>query len=303
MLKKLQLLSIAVSLLFFPMLGFCEEPLSENPGTGLMEFYSADTKGMRMVNPYIANITAIREISGQRRIAEVRDYILWYLNHLNYPDKDGLTGTIYDYEISAIGEEKSTGHYDSVDGYAGTFLYLLNLYHGQTGDDVLIEDNWDKIKDIVYLIPYLQCEDGLTRPTLKAKGNVKYLMDNCESFAGIKSFNELSERTGHGRDAFYVETESDIKKAVNLILYSAEKKIFYWAIDDDVKFLSDWKTLYPDSIAQIFPICFSILDEDEGIRKALWKEFNKNHGEKISGLPIEQLTIYELTRKMMQDQK
>lgn len=283
------------------MTALCGDFSSGNPGLRLIDLYSADAKGMRTVNPYIANITAIYEISERRHICEVKDYILWYLDHLNYPDKDGLTGTIYDYEISETGEEKSTDHYDSVDGYAGTFLYLLNLYHGQTGDNVLIDKYWDKIKDIAYLIPYLQCEDGLTKPSLKARNNVKYLMDNCESYAGIKSFNELSERTGRSREIFYIETEVYIKNAVNRTLYNSENKIFYWAIDDNVKFQSDWNILYPDSIAQMFPVCFSILDEDEGKRKALWKGFNKNHGNKVSSLPLEQRIIYELTRKKMQD--
>lgn len=264
-----------------------------------MGFYAGEIKDSRTINPYIVNIFAIYEINKGRHIGEVKQYVLWYFDHLNYPDQDGLTGTIHDYQISKTGKEISTNDYDSIDGYAGTFLYLLNLYHRKTGDNRFIDKHWEKIKDIAYLIPYLQGEDGLSRALLKSKDNAKYLMDNCEAFAGIKSFNELAARTGRAGNPFYRKTETNIKNGVLESLYNIHMKNFYWAIDDKMKHSSDWSKLYPDAIAQIFPIYFGLLDEDKEKKKTLWQEFNKRYGDKTESFPPEQRMIYELTLAKM----
>jgi len=272
---------------------------AKNPALKLMSVYAGEIKDNQTINPYIINIIAIYEMNKQRNVSEVKNYILWHFGHMNYPDQEGLTGTIYNYKISKAGKELSTNDYDSVDGYAGTFLYLLNLYYQLTGDKGLIEKHWDKIKDVAYLIPYLQGEDGLSRARLKAKDNAKYLMDNCEAFAGIKAFNELSANIGRGKDQFYLETETNIKNGVLEILYNTDTKKFYWAVDDKVKHASDWSILYPDAIAQIFPLYFGVLDDDKGKKKAIWQEFNKRYSDKIKTFPLEQRIVYELTRERM----
>jgi len=290
---------MAFSLLLYSGTGYPNDTSSSNPALKLLALYSPDVKSIKTINPYIVNIIAIYEINNQHHLKEVRDYILWYFDHLNYPDQAGLTGSIYDYEIGESGELKSTDHYDSVDGYAGTFLYMLNLYYLQTGDKELISARWEKIEDIAYLIQYLQDEDGLTTPYFKSRDNVKYLMDNCEAYAGIKSFNNLVERTGMSTELLSIELEKKIKKAILGTLSNKAMKNFYWAVDDKIKHVSDWKILYPDALAQIFTIFFDILDEDVEKRKAFWKEFNKHHGDSINNFPTEQLMIYKLTKKKM----
>jgi len=301
MLKKRLSYLIVFSLLLFSNEVYCNNRAVEHPALSLKALYSGDTGIDRSVNPYIVNIIAIYEINGGRHINEVREYIKWYLDHLNYPDKDGLTGSIYDYEIKKTGEEISTHDYDSVDGYAGTFIYLLNLYHHRTGDDELISENWEKIRDIAYLISHMQDEDCLTRALFNSRDNAKYLMDNCESYAGLKAFNDLAERTGHGRNPYYTGAENGIKKAVLEILYNSEMNNFFWAVDDDVKHPSDWTILYPDAIAQIFPVYFGLLDEDPEKKDVLWREFNRRHGSKATAFPMEQRLVYELAKYKMQD--
>jgi hypothetical protein len=303
MLRKSLLMLTAFSLLLHPGTVRSDDTSSSNPALKLMALYSPDIKSIKMINPYIVNIIAIYEINDQKdHLGEVKDYIQWYFDHVNYPDKDGLTGSIYDYAISDSGELKSSGHYDSVDGYAGTFLYMLNLYCLQTGDKELISANWEKIKDIAYLMQYLQGEDGLTIPYPKSKDNVKYLMDNCEAYAGIKAYNNLAERTGMNKEPFFLELEINIKKAILNNLSNKAMKNFYWAVDDKVKHISDWKILYPDALAQISAIFFGILDEDVDKRKSFWNEFNKYHGKSINSFPAEQLMIYKLTKKKMLEQ-
>lgn len=290
---------MALSLLWLPGQALCEDSAQNHPALALMRLYADEIKYEKVVIPYIVNIIAIYELSSQRHIKEVKNYIVWYFNHLNYPDRYGLTGTIYDYEISNSGEEKSTYHYDSVDGYAGTFLYLLNSYHSRTGDIALINDYWDKIKDIAYLIPYLQKQDGLTISLPQDKDNTKYLMDNCEAYAGILAFKTLAQRTGRNQDSFYAVTAENIRKGVLGILYNQESKNFYWAIDDKTRHASDWSILYPDALAQIFPIYCGLLDQDRKKKKMLWQGFNKRYKDKVRGFALEQRITYELTREKM----
>jgi len=272
---------------------------AEHPGLKLMNYYAGKIQDVHTVNPYIINIIAIYEISHGRHIDEIRNYIIWYFNHLNYPDKAGLTGSIYDFEVNETGKEISTNNYDSVDGYAGTFLYLLNLYQLKTGDKSLLESNWNKIKDIAYLISCLQDEDGLTQALPGGKNNVRYLMDNCEAYAGMKVFNELALSVGYGQDAHYVETAEKMRKAILSILYDKRSGNFYWAIYDYRKHVSKWSVSYPDALAQLFPICFDVLNPNSKKAEVLWREFNKRYKSKINKFPLEQRMIYEMTGKKM----
>lgn len=299
MLKKKILWLIVLSLLLMPAGGLSEDSLQKNPALKLMRLYADEIKNKEAINAYIINIIAIYELSNKRHYQEVKEYIEWFLNHLNYPDKYGLTGSIYDYEISATGEEISKLEYDSVDGYAGTFLYLINLYHLCTEDGKLINNYWDKVKDVAYLIPYLQKQDGLTVALWQDKDHTKYLMDNCEAYAGMLAFQKLARRTGKKLDSLYEETAENIRRGVLKIMYDGERNNFYWAIDDKTRHESDWSVLYPDALAQIFPIYFGLLDKDRKKKNTLWRKFNKFYSHKIKSFALEQRIFYELTQKKM----
>ena len=290
---------MVLSIIWLPVQALCDDYSQNHPALILMRLYANEIKYEKVVIPYIVNVIAIYELSSKRHYQEVKNYIEWYLNHLNYPDRYGLTCTIYNYEISISGEEKPTLEYDSVDGYAGTFLYLLDLYHLRTGEKTLINEHWDKIKAIAYLIPYLQRQNGLTVAMPQDNDHTKYLMDNCEAYAGMMAFHNLAKRIGRNDDSFYANTAENIKKSILRIMYNGERKNFYWAIDNKTRHASDWSVLYPDSLAQIFPIYFGLLDQDRKKKKMLWQEFNKHYKHKTKGFALEQRMFYELTQKKM----
>ena len=75
------------------------------------------------IEPYFANIGAIGMTKDPNRMPEVVAWMNWYVSHLNWPDKWGLYGTVYDYTVS---NEVETPTYtaDSTDSYAATFLTL-----------------------------------------------------------------------------------------------------------------------------------------------------------------------------------
>lgn len=290
---------MVVSALCLPLKSQCNDIQQNHPAMVLMHLYVDEIKNEKTVNPYIVNIIAINELRHKRHYPEVRNYIEWYLTHLNYPDRYGLTGTIYNYEILMSGSEKSTDDYDSVDGYAGTFLHLLDLYLASTNDKKLINDYWIKIKDIAYLIHYLQKQDGLTVALWQDQVHTKYLMDNCEAYAGIMSFQNLARRIGREGDAIYASTAENIRKSILTMMYNREAENYYWAIDNKIKHVSQWTVLYPDAIAQLFPICFGLLDQDHKKTKMLWRTFNKHHHKDTKNFAFEQRVVYELTREKM----
>lgn len=265
-----------------------------HPALAIMQHYQAELVYMDFFEPYTVSLLALNQLEYGESIPEVKNFIQWYFEHLNYPDKNGLTGTIYDY-VLRDGQEWSTGEYDSIDGYSGVFLYLLNKYVIATDDTQILTQNWDKIDDVVYTIIYMQDEqDGLTRalPTT----DQKYLMDNCESYIGIKSYNQLRQHADKGKSDFYETAEEELKNAV-LGLYSSSYHTFIWVVEDGQPHESVWDNYYPDSYAQLFPIYYEILDDNPVLARDLWDNFNLYHAGNANEFPVEQKIIYELTRK------
>jgi hypothetical protein len=295
-LKKLFLFLVG-SLLFL----YCPqgEAAPEHPARAIMQLYAADMKDQKTIEPYIVSILALNEVENGRNLNQVKQFIQWYFSKLNYPDSQGLSGTIYVYTLDG-NLERSTGKYDSVDGYAGMFLHLLRQYTEKTGDIQLLREHWNKIEDIANLISVLQDKDGLTWAMPQYK--VKYLMDNCESYGGIAAYMELRSLVGLGGSLQYHAKLVRLRKGILEDLYDPGSASFHWAIvEDGTKSPSDWNKFYPDSFAQIFPIYYGLLSDRLSVQKHLWSEFVKHHAAAATGGPIEQRILYELAKKKVKE--
>lgn len=275
----------------------CSSAFAGHPAADLLSMYTAVHQDAVTIEPYMISILALNEIENDRNQQKVRDFILWYLGHLNYPDKFGLTGTIYIYEIAG-GQERSANKYDSIDGYAGMFLHLLHTYVMKTGDIELLKQHWTRVEDIAYLIPVLQGSDGLTY-ALPDSG-IKYLMDNCEAYGGLTAFNAMQKLNGGGESPYYNRVRAGIKAAVFAHLYDSSSSTFAWAIEDNYKSRSAWQRYYPDAYAQLFPIYYGLLADRPKLANRLWREFNSKYGSAAKTFPFEQRIMYELTKKKME---
>jgi hypothetical protein len=195
------------------------------------------------VVPYFANLAAIDLLPQDPE--RVKRYIEWYLRHLNYPDMYGLTGTIYDYYITET-SEIPTYTYDSADSYAATFLFLAFLYTEKTGDYQLIRDNIQKLKDIAYVIAYLQDKDGLIKaiPNLR----LKYLVDNIEDTCGLRAFLLLLWRLKDPDWYYYFTISHNLESSVIRNLVGREQ--IAWAKLDDELFIAGYSAVYPDIYAK-----------------------------------------------------
>lgn len=193
--------------------------------------------------PYFANLAAINLLPYNPE--KVKNYIKWYLEHLNYPDKYGLTGTIYDFYISES-SETPLYTYDSADSYAATFLFLTYLYANRTQDYQLIRENLQRMKDVAYVIAYLQDTDGLVKALPYV--NIKYLVDNIENVCGLRAFSLLLRRLKDPDWRYYFVISRDIESAVMRNL-KWRGQIAWAKVDNELSIASN-SVVYPDIYAK-----------------------------------------------------
>jgi len=269
---------------------------SVHPVFDIMKQYTSVDAPEIDIIPYTVNLMAIDLLKKNSKVTQVKAYIDWYLSHLNYPDKYGATGSIYDYKIFADGNEKSLETFDSVDSYAATFIMLIDRYFTITGNRSFIELNRKKLEDIIYLVPFLRDTDGLTFaiPGIPHK----YLMDNCEAYGGVVSFVNLAGKMNWDILPFYQALRSDFYNSIRQQFPDPDNIMYFWSIETDYKTASSWSNFYPDSYAQLFPILYG-LEPDSAQRKRLWEIFNRRHEEQLEQLPVEQKIVYDWTQEIM----
>lgn len=272
-------------------------PVDGHPAIEILRQYQSVDSRVNIVNPYIVNLMALDLLNDTSFRNLVRAYIGWYLDHLNYPDKYGATGSIYDYRVFADGREESLDSMDSVDSYAATFIMLVYRYYKMSGDRDLILDFRQQLEDIIYLVPYLQQSDGLTVALPGTTG--KYLMDNCEAYGGVSDFADLATEFGWDIRTFYLERKNILRLAIANHLYNSGTGYYSWLKDGDIVHPSDWTRFYPDAFAQLFPILYDITNSNS--RKIqLWQRFHQNHESIVDSLPVEQKIIYRWTAEEME---
>ena len=250
------------------------------------------------LTPYDVVIMALDDLDQERYYEDIREYIAWYLKRINKRDIYGMSGTIYDFTLHG-NRDTVIQQYDSVDGYSGLFLYLLNEYDKKTGDHELIRQHWDTVCDIAYTIPFLQQPDGLTIAFTEYEQ--QYLMDNCEAYGGIRAFIEMGTRLNCPFDKkYYTEVRDNIKEGILGELYEDDREVFYWVNDPVEKQRKvQMKKFYPDAFAQLFPIYFSVVDKEQA--RQLYDTFLRYHPEENwVAEPIEQQVYCHLTKSKME---
>lgn len=264
----------------------------------IMMNYQPINKGVNTVIPYQVNLMAMDLLKKGNKIKLCSAYIQWYLNHINLSDKYGLSGTIYDYHVLADGREKSLIDYSNIDSTAASFVLLIHKYYKVTGFSKIIRLNRKKIEDVIYLIAFLQDEDGLIRSM--PGSSKKFLKNNCEAYAAVNAFIELSGLFNREKKMFYEELRSNLERAVPELFYNKDKNWFYWLKEDQKKFAPDWKKFYPDSYSQLFPILYDMLPGEEDMQ-LLWRKFRTFNKKNVKKETVGQRLVVEWVNKMMID--
>ena len=254
--------------------------------------------GDRIV-PYFGNIAAavMADIEPDR----ARQYIVWYLAHMNRPDRFGISGTIYDFHLTDEGL-RPTYSYDSADGYAATFLSLVAHYLRVSGDEAFVSANLEAIDLTAKVLLQLQDNDGLVR--VAPNSSTKYLMDNCEAFRGLKDWAEVLLSLGRTQDALQCSQAAErIRQGIEQVLYNPSTGAYahsLWWFGRRFPNPAKW---YPDAVSQLDVIAYGILDPKDPKAVKVWQDFNSafpnwDQGLKDDGFPWAEVA---LTAVMMGD--
>jgi hypothetical protein len=146
------------------------------------------------VIPYWGNYATIGLGAVSSRIPEAATmgwrYLDWYASRQN-----GSSGFVQDHVANASAEI-ATGSYDSTDSYAGTFLVAVESMYEGTQCRTCVEKLLPALSLSIKAITATQDVDGLT--WAKPEGHVKYLLDQAEVAAGLRSARRLSLLVGDG---------------------------------------------------------------------------------------------------------
>jgi hypothetical protein len=233
------------------------------------------------IEPYFSNLALIGLLDNptSRNMGVTKNWIEWYLAHLNSEKNDynGLRGTVYRYYVDYSDDsiEYSDHNYDSTDSYAATFLSLVKKYLEKSGDKAYVKSIEENLKIIADAIITTQMPDGLTwaKPDYK----IKYLMDNCEVYAGLKDYSwilhtiDASETEYH----YYYGKMLKCREGIEQHLWNEENNSYNWHLNG----MSKWEKWYPESGAQTFPLYFGVLESKSDRAKQLYNALNQHYPE------------------------
>ena len=225
------------------------------------------------INPYYGNLAAIGLTHDPTSYAAVQAWMKWYIAHLNAPDQWGLYGTIYDYSYNN-GTETSLNDADSTDSYAATFLTLAWAYY-QTGDasaQSYVKSIGAQLDMIGGAIIGTQQSDGLT--WAKPNYQIKYLMDNCEAYRGLRDLASIFENAiGDSAKAAQYNAAADAMLAGINGMWSNGS----WAVyKNDIGGLAapSMGTWYPDATSQVFPVLEGVVAASDARSVQVYNNLN-----------------------------
>jgi len=226
------------------------------------------------VIPYFGNLTEMAQLGRPEDLGGVKKYLEWSLSNLNYPDRWGLNGTIYDRRLEG-GVLQSVYGYDSADSYAATLLSLAAGYHLSSGDLNLIRERYRDLSTVAEVITTLQDSDGLVwaKPNLQ----VKYLMDNCECYRGLKDWSVLLAELGFKEWSDLYDRKAEfIKKGILEQFWDENTASFAWAVDQEGgKHFPSRGKAYPGFFAQIYPVTFGVISPASGKAILAYQKLNE----------------------------
>ncbi len=231
------------------------------------------TPDKQRVIPYFSNI-AMTALAG-RMPPIVGNYIDWYLDNINMPDRWGAFGTIYDYRVS--GDNLiPTRNYDSADSYSATFLTLMRRYYESTGDLEFVRRRKERTDVVAGVILALQDKYGLVR--VKPKDSTKYLMDNCEDFRGLMDWAFLLDALGDKQSsAMYRARAARIASAVEYRMWDENRGVYAWRIDRaNYPSKPAWTKWYPDAVSQLYPATNGLIPASSARAGLLYDKFNRS---------------------------
>ncbi|HXB20130.1 MAG TPA: hypothetical protein VNV88_02055, partial [Candidatus Solibacter sp.] len=227
--------------------------------------------GSSKINPYFSNLAAIGMTRNPANYQQVQNWMQWYINHLNWPDKWGLLGTMYDYDYNN-GAETSLNNADSTDSYAATFLSVAWAYYS-TGDanaQAYVKTLAYQLDAIGGVIVQTQQADGLT--WAKPDYQIKYLMDNCEAYRGLRDLALLFGNAFNdaGKQQYYNAKADLMLQGIQGMWMNGTWAVYKDGIDRLIG--PNMGTWYPDASSQMFPVMQDVISPSDPRSKQVYDQ-------------------------------
>ena len=227
-----------------------------------------------LIDPYFSNIAAIGMTKDPNRMPQVVAWINWYITHLNWPDKWGLYGTTYNWNVSSSGTETPANDADSTDSYAATFLSLVwNAWQsGNAQARTLISGLSYQLDVIGGVLTSTQQSDGLT--WAKPDYQIKYLMDNCEAYRGLRDLAALFQNAfgDSAKAAYYNNAANAMQNGILSMWKNGTWGVYRDNLGQDAA--ANMGTWYADATAQLFPVLMGVLGSSDSRSQQSYAAFN-----------------------------
>ena len=209
------------------------------------------------VAPYLANFAALglaRSYQLLHNPAYLRAawmWLAWYQRHMD------ANGYVTDYTVGPgpAYAEVSTRDEDSTDAYAGTFLLALHEAYAVSGDRAKLRGLVPGLARAVAAIRSTQQSDGLT--WAKPGYHVKYLMDQAESYAGLRAGADLAHDLGLTvlQERATLAADSMRAGVAGMWQRSGSARLYAFAkLEDGSLQRTTWSSFYADSVSQAWAV-------------------------------------------------
>jgi len=206
--------------------------------------------------PYLGNEAALglaraTEVTGDTRyVSAVWRWLQWYQAH---QDSHGF---VTDYNVVS-GVETSTGDMDSTDAYAGTFLLAARKAWKASGDTATLATLRTGIAAAVSAVEATQDTDGMT--WAKPAWRVKYLMDQGETYAGLRAAVELATALNDSVLSQRAGSDANRMAAGVASLWDNPTAAYDWAKHDTGALqTTNWSVLYSDALQQPWAVTYGL---------------------------------------------
>ncbi len=228
------------------------------------------------IEPYYANLAAIGLTKIPAQLPHARQWMAWFVNHINTTDVWGLGSTVYDYGYSG-GVETPLNSADAVDSYNATFLTLARVLY-DTGDPTsqqYVVSLKPTLERLAATIVAIQQSDGLTIAQPGTK--FAYLIDNAEVYRGFSDLSYLETTAfGNGANASMYTRDAHLVAAGISSLWNASTSTYACAKTEPNGALNQttWSVWYPDATAQLYPAVEGVIALSSARALSLWNAFN-----------------------------
>ncbi len=226
----------------------------------------------KKIVPYYGNVAAIGMTRNAANYPQVKAWMEWYIRHLNTTDIWGLGNSMYDYEVSH-GVETPLNTADSTDSYPATFMTLAWEFYrtADPGAQSYVKSILRELDLVGQQLVKTQQDDGLT--WAKPNRHIKYLMDNCQVYRGLRDLASLFQAVGDGKRASYYTNRAE--RAYQGIMSMWLGDAFAVSKSASGKLPApNWSTWYPDATSQLFPVVEGVLPPSDAKARRLYASFN-----------------------------